>query len=59
MKTLHCRDAGFDCNHVIQANNEKEVMEKAAIHARQKHGIEAIDKEMATKIKSLIKDSKL
>lgn len=59
MKILHCRDAGFDCNHVIKANNEKEVMDKAAIHARKKHGIEAIDKEMAKTIKSLIRDSEL
>jgi predicted small metal-binding protein len=58
MKTLHCRDAGFDCNHIIKANNEKEVMNKAAIHARKEHSVEAIDEEMAKKIKSLIRDSK-
>jgi len=26
MKTLSCREAGFDCDHVVKGENEEEVM---------------------------------
>jgi len=28
MKTLSCREAGFDCDHVVKGENEEEVMRK-------------------------------
>ena len=55
MKTLHCRDAGFDCNAVVQAATEEEVLSTAAQHAAQVHGV-MVTPEMADQIKSLIKD---
>lgn len=57
MKTLHCRDAGFDCDGVIQGNSEKEVLKKAAQHALGVHGVTATP-ELAEKLKPLIKDEK-
>jgi predicted small metal-binding protein len=55
MKVLNCRDAGFDCNKVIMADNENEVMRQAAEHAREVHGME-VTPEMAQEIKSLIRE---
>jgi predicted small metal-binding protein len=55
MKTLHCADAGFNCEGVIRANTEEEVMMQAAQHARDVHGVE-VTPEMADQIKTLIKD---
>ncbi|QHT66534.1 DUF1059 domain-containing protein [Rhodocytophaga rosea] len=55
MKVLNCRDAGFDCNIVIMAENENEVMRQAAEHAREVHGME-VTPEMAQEIKSLIRE---
>jgi predicted small metal-binding protein len=55
-KVLHCRDVGFDCNGVIKAQTEKEVLTMAAEHARAVHGITEITPEIANKIKAAIKE---
>lgn len=55
MKTLHCSDAGFNCDAVVKANTEEEVLNIAAQHAQAVHGV-TVTPEMAEQIKSLIKD---
>lgn len=55
MKTLHCRDAGFDCEGVIQAANEEEVLRQAAEHAQAVHNVQ-VTPELAVQLKTLIKD---
>lgn len=55
MKTLHCRDAGFDCEAVVRANTDEEVLAQAAEHAQQVHGV-TVTPELAAGIKSLIHD---
>jgi len=39
MKTLYCRDAGFDCDTVVRAETEQEVLARATEHARDAHGV--------------------
>lgn len=39
MKTLYCRDAGFDCDAVVRAETEQEVLNQAAKHAQEAHGV--------------------
>lgn len=56
MKSLKCRDAGFDCDKQIEAPTEQEVLNKAAEHARSVHKV-SVTPEMAQQIKKLIKDS--
>ena len=55
MKTLHCRDAGFNCEGVIRANSEEEVLSQAAKHAQEVHGV-SVTPEMAQQLKTLIRD---
>jgi predicted small metal-binding protein len=55
MKTLHCADAGFDCPGVIHATTEEEVLEQAAQHAREVHGVE-VTPELADHLRTLIKE---
>ncbi len=57
MKILHCSDAGFDCKGVITAHTEEEVLQQAAIHAKEVHGV-TVTPELAEQIKTLIKDEK-
>ena len=57
MKTLHCRDAGFDREGIIRANSEDEVLKQAAQHALEVHGV-SVTPEPAEKFKPLIKDEK-
>lgn len=55
MKTLHCRAAGFDCEGVIQAATEEEVLRQAAEHAQAAHNVQ-VTPELAEQLKTLIQD---
>ena len=55
MKTLHCSDAGFDCEGVIKATTEEEVLTQAAEHALNVHGV-SVTPELAAQLKTLIKE---
>lgn len=55
MKTLHCRDAGFDCEGIIRAGTEEEVMTQAAKHALEVHDVK-VTPEQAEQIRVQIKD---
>lgn len=56
MKQLLCRDAGFDCDAVVTAETEEEVLARAAPHAQEVHGVEVtpeIGQELAGKIRDV------
>lgn len=55
MKRLQCRDAGFDCNHEIQAETDEEVLQQAAKHVQEVHGLE-VTPELVEQVKQLIQD---
>lgn len=55
MKTLRCRDAGFDCEGVIQAASEEEILQQAAAHAQAAHNVQ-VTPELAEQLKTLIQD---
>ncbi len=55
MKTLHCADAGFNCQAVIHAETEEEILAQAAEHAQTVHGT-SVTPDMAAAIKTLIKE---
>ena len=57
MKELRCADAGFECDAVIQGEDEQEVMSKAAEHAREAHGLTEIDEQTGQQIRQLIHDA--
>ena len=55
MKTLRCRDAGFDCDQEIHAPTEDAILAQAAEHARKVHHVE-VTPEMAGQIRTLIRE---
>jgi predicted small metal-binding protein len=57
--SLACREAGFDCSHVIKGNTEEETLQQAARHAQETHGMQAQDitPELTGKLRSLIKQT--
>jgi predicted small metal-binding protein len=57
MKTLHCSSAGFDCNAVINAATEEEVLQQAAEHAKKVHGV-TVTPELAQQLQTLITEEK-
>jgi predicted small metal-binding protein len=56
MKELKCSDAGFDCDAVVRADSEEEVMAQAAEHVRDVHGMAEIDDTTANHIRSQIQE---
>ena len=59
MKAVSCREAGFDCDHVVKGETEEEVMKNGAEHAMKVQGMkeEDITPEMKQKVKTLIRSS--
>jgi predicted small metal-binding protein len=59
MKSLSCRDAGFDCDHVVQAESDYEIFAGSENHLFNAHGMKKQDVIPAfnEKLKSFIKDT--
>jgi predicted small metal-binding protein len=57
MKTLSCRDAGFDCDYVVTAETEEEIFQEGGKHAMSIHGMKAEDitPEFNEKLRGLIR----
>jgi predicted small metal-binding protein len=59
VKTLNCREAGFECDYVVKGETDEEVLKNGGEHAMQVHGMKAEDitPEMKQKLKGLIRSS--
>lgn len=55
MKVLHCRDLGFDCQGVVRAETEEELMRHVAEHAKAVHKLE-VTPELAEQAKALVRE---
>lgn len=56
MKVLRCRDVGFDCDSVMRAETEEEILLQAAEHAKKVHDLSSISEQAAKKIRAVIRD---
>lgn len=56
MKVVHCRDVGFDCDGVVRAETEQEVLEQVAAHAKAVHNIEMVPPEVVEKVRQVMRD---
>ena len=55
-KVIHCKDVGFDCEGVVRADSEEQVLQMAAEHAKAEHGVTELTDEMVAKVKAVIRD---
>lgn len=55
-KVIHCKDVGFDCEGVVRADSEEQVLRLAAEHAKSAHGVSELTDEMVEKVKAVIRD---
>ena len=55
-KVIRCSDVGFDCEGVVRAETEEEVLQMAAEHAKSVHGITELTDDIVAKVKSVIVD---
>jgi predicted small metal-binding protein len=53
---VHCRDVGFDCDGVVKADNEQDLLKQVAEHAQSAHGLEEVTDEIVEKVKSVIRE---
>lgn len=56
-KKLVCGDVVAGCDFVAEAENESELLAKAAEHARTAHGMETIPDDVLAKVKAVIQDT--
>ena len=55
-KIIHCKDLGFDCQGVLEAETNEELLTMAAEHAKDAHGVEQVSDEMFQKLKAVIRE---
>jgi predicted small metal-binding protein len=46
------------CDFKATGSDEKEILDKAAVHGREKHGITEMTDEIKEKVRSVIRDKK-
>ena len=57
-KEMRCGDLMPGCEKVIEGRDEKEVMAKAAEHARRDHNMQEITPELQEKVRGAIHDKR-
>jgi predicted small metal-binding protein len=59
MKTIMCREVGFDCDTIVKGETENEVMQRGVEHAMTVHGMKENDctPEFKEKVRGLIRTS--
>lgn len=55
-KTLECRSVVPGCGFVAHADNDEDLLLKAAEHARITHGVEHMSEQLRAKVKAAIRD---
>ena len=55
-KEIKCGDLMPGCKAVIGGKDEAEVMARATAHAKSAHGIQQVTPELASKVRSAIKE---
>ena len=55
-KVLKCSDVNPGCNYEIRGDSERDILRKAAEHAKTAHQIENIPPDVLSKVKSAIRD---
>ena len=51
---VRCRDVGFDCDGVVRAETEEEVLQQVAAHAKTVHGLETVSEEVVDQVRSVM-----
>lgn len=50
---VNCRDVGFDCDGVIKAENEEQLMKQVAEHAGEVHNVTEVTPELVEKVRAV------
>lgn len=56
MKTLRCRDAGFNCDYKIEGKDEGEIIRKAREHGQKAHNVQSLTPDQEKSLRGQIKN---
>jgi predicted small metal-binding protein len=56
-KSLCCRDVGVDCDFKATGETTEDVLQQAAAHAKNDHGMDQIPPELMEKVQAAVKDA--
>lgn len=59
MKVVRCREVGFDCDGVVRAETEEEVLQQVAAHAKAVHKIETVTPEIVAKVRAVMREEEV
>ena len=51
---VNCRDVGFDCDGIIKAENEEQLMKQVAEHAGDVHNVTEVAPELVEKVRAAV-----
>ena len=55
-KSISCKDVGMDCDFTARGESMEELMQVAAAHAKEAHGMDSIPAEMMPVVQSAMRD---
>ena len=55
MRDFHCSDAGMKCDFVARGPSDRDIVDQAARHAEQAHGMERTE-DLERRVQELIHD---
>ena len=55
---VHCRDVGYDCDGVVHAETQEELLQQVATHAKSAHGLQEVTPEVVAKVQSVVREEK-
>ena len=55
-KVIRCRDVGYDCDGILHAYNEEELLGKVAAHAREKHDLRWVTPDVIEKLRFVMQE---
>lgn len=55
---VRCREIGFDCEGVVKAETEEQLLSIVAEHAQTVHNIKEITPALVAKVKSVVRQEK-
>jgi predicted small metal-binding protein len=58
-KVVRCRDVGFNCDGVVRAETEEEVLKQVAAHAKAVHNLQTVSAGVVAKVRQVIRDDRV
>jgi len=55
-KSISCKDVGMDCAFTAHAETMDELMQAAAAHAKEAHGLDTIPPELVPMVQAAVRD---